>query len=152
MPQRCRPLAVAIASPGCARSRLDKKRSAGARLDLMSGIGAQRRRIDTPALPRYFDGIAAVRRGKEPTKAHGVAVNARMPGDRRAARAAKRGEKSAFDSERDVRVRIIDGGGKPTRLLVIGAGLDRDGALADGRQEFLDVERGGGTRKKSESL
>jgi len=44
--------------------------------------------------------------------------------------------------DRDQRIRIVDGGEQAKRSLVVGACLDPHGALADRRQEIVDLQHG----------
>jgi hypothetical protein len=112
------------------RSISSKKSGAGARLDVMAGVGAECRRIGAAALPENLNGIAAVNRCDQAVKADGVTLDLGMAGDRRTTRAAKRGEKGALGGKRGRGIGIIDRGGKCADLIVIGARLERDCTLA----------------------
>src|SRR5205807_10277458 len=79
---------------------LDKKTGAGARLDVMAGIGAERRRIGAAALPENFNDVAAVNCCDQAAKADGIALDLRMAGNGCAARAAEGCEKSALGGKR----------------------------------------------------
>jgi hypothetical protein len=128
----CRPRGARLRSrhqdPQCLI--LDKKFGARARLDLMAGIGAERRRFGAAALPENFNDITAINRCDQTAKVDGVTHDLGMAGDRRTTRAAEGGEKGALGRKRGRGIGIIDRGGKRADLIVVGARLERDCTLA----------------------
>ena len=60
--------------------------------------------------------------------------------------------KARSSGDRSGGVGIVDGGDQRAGLGIVRARLDADRALADGRQELLDVEHRGRRRDKAEAL
>ena len=119
---------------------LHKEAGTGAALELTAGIGAKRRRFGAVALARDLERRAAVGLGDQAMKINGIAVDAGVAGDRRAAGAIEHGEENALGGQRGRGVGIADRGDQRAGPRIVSPRFEADRALADRRQELIDIQ------------
>ena len=123
---------------------------ASRRTNLPCSLDAQRRRFQCRAVERYFMRLCAIGRQDHAVEMHLVAIHRGKTGNRRAAGAIKRAQKSAFAGKRNLRVAMRQRRQQRINAGIANTAFDADGALSRRGREGQRIGQFGDRRVKAQ--